>query len=137
MSLLPDPWQSLDFGSFVAGQHFGQHAVDAHLLRNRLGGVLVVAGDHDQFETELAQVGHGLTRAGFDRVGHRHQPDGLGRLLAVCGAPGDDHRRLALALQARNFTLQRVDGNSFVVHETRVADDHGRDLRPSRECQSR
>ena len=58
--LLPDALESLDLGDFIAGQHLGQHSLDADLFRNHLGGALVVAGDHHDVQAELAELCDGF-----------------------------------------------------------------------------
>src|SRR5690606_34107692 len=61
----------------VARQYLGQHPVDADLLGDRLGGALVVAGDHGDVEAEALERGDRLDTARLDRVGHGDQPGWL------------------------------------------------------------
>ncbi len=120
---MPDALQSLHLGGFIAGQHLGQHPLDAHLLRNRLGCALVIAGDHHHLQPKLAQLGNRLARAGLHRIGHRHQTKQPGWIFTLSRPSRHDHGGLALGLQPGDLLSQRFDGNAFVLHHARVADD--------------
>ncbi len=55
--------------SFITGQHFRQHLVDAHLPGDCLGGLLIIAGEHSDFDAHLVECLDGFHRAIFYRVG--------------------------------------------------------------------
>jgi hypothetical protein len=78
------------FLDFRTGQHDAALGEDADLLRNRFGGLLVVAGDHDAFQPGPVRHFHRVYHLRPRRVDHAEEPeerelllDALGR--AACG----------------------------------------------------
>ena len=71
--------QVADHVDLVVGQHLGDDLVDADLGGDRAGRPLVVAGEQDRLEAELAQPAHGLGRGRLDRVGDHEHARGPGR----------------------------------------------------------
>jgi hypothetical protein len=53
--------------------------IDACLLGDGAGGVLVVAREHDGFDAQIVQLLNGAGAAVFDGVGHGKQRQSLGR----------------------------------------------------------
>ncbi len=105
--------QQLDLGRLVFGQHLGEHPVDADLAGDRLGGAVVVAGDHHHLETEVMHPTDRRHRVVFDGVGHGHHPGQL-------AVDADHHGGLALVGEPFQDGLGRPGGNPLVGHELQV-----------------
>ena len=68
--------QPADDVHLVARQHLGDHLLDPDLGRHRPRHGLVVAGQQDRGEPEVAQLTDGVRRRRLDRVGHHQDPAG-------------------------------------------------------------
>src|SRR5205085_4992326 len=68
--------EAADHGDLVGGEHFGEDRRDADLAGDRLGGGLVVAGDHDDVDAHGAQVGDRGGGGGLEGGGHGQHPSG-------------------------------------------------------------
>ena len=49
-------------------QHIGKHAFDAGLFGDRLGGALIIAGDHRHLNAHFMQLLHYINGVGFDGI---------------------------------------------------------------------
>ena len=86
--------QPLHLGDLALGQHPGDHLVDADRRGHLIGRGLVVAGEQDRVQTQVAESAYGFGGGGFDGVGHRDDPPGR-------AVPADQDRRTTPALLLR------------------------------------
>jgi len=98
----------LDGRQLVCRQQVAFGAVDADLSSDGLGGMRIVAGEHDGLDTQRVQFGDGLPAAVLDRVRHGEQRQ---RARTV----QQQHHGLALALQLiqLRFELRRAQAQFF------------------------
>ena len=61
-------------GGFVLGQDFGEVFIQPDLVRDPLGGRVVVASQHHAADVECLQGVDSLLGLGSNNVGQRHRP---------------------------------------------------------------
>ncbi len=114
-----------DLGRLVAGQHLGDYRVDADDPGDAAGSGLVVAGQHDDLDVEVAQRGD-RGRGGVSHgIGEGDESDGF-------PVDGDDDGGAAVLGQLLPSIGEAFDVDRFALHQPAVADDdaatdHGRD----------
>ena len=84
---------------------------DAHLLRNRLRGGVIIAGQHDDFNVHAAQTRHGCLRTRPQRIGDSD-------ITEQCVLFGHSDHGFALRLQFGEL--------GFVNGDALFADEFGR-----------
>ncbi len=65
------------FFGLVAGEHFGQHVLDADALGHGRGGHFIVAAQKEDFQPHALQRGHGLGGLGLDGIRGGDHPHGF------------------------------------------------------------
>jgi hypothetical protein len=111
-SLVAQPGHDL---ALAIGEHLGLHAVDAEPTGDRLGGHLVVTGQHDHVDTGRAQPSEGLGRALLNLIGDR---DDSNRTLIH----RDEDRRRTLGLKRVGLAGHVGGVDPTAVQEARAAD---------------
>ena len=109
--------QLLDQLLLVLGQNAGAHIVDAQLTRDSLGRSLVVAGGHDDRQTERVQIADRPFGALLDRIGHGDDP----RERPI---DGNEHRRLAIRAERVGPRLGFAGLEPEIPHHRRIAERH-------------
>ena len=101
--------ESAHLVGLVLGQNLRQHAIDAHLAGNGLGGAAVVAAEHDHFDAHRLEAGDGLLSALFDRIGHGNQSLNL-------AVDSHKHRGLGRGLQPGSIILKSMQIQAAGFH---------------------
>ena len=104
----------LDFALLVFRQQVAPSFVDTDLLRDRLGGVRVVAAQHQGLDAQRVQVLDCLATAVLDGVGHAEQ-----RAYAV--RTDQHHNGLALGFERGKVGLQRRGAHPEFLDQAMVA----------------
>src|ERR1035437_3112137 len=91
LTLLPE---LLDALVFVLRFNACFHLIESEFLGHGVRSALVVAGEHDDFQTELVKLRDGFGRGCLDEIGHRENS----RSVAI---DGGEHCRLSFRLQRR------------------------------------
>ena len=109
--------QPFHLRSFLVRHDLGKDGVNAELPRHGLGAASMVAGEHEDLQTQLTQSGNGFLGMRLKRVGYRDHPGGA-------AVQGNEHRCLAVTGQALSDFFELAQRNVGPSHEGVVADPH-------------
>ena len=110
--------QTADDGFLLRGQHVGNGLADVQLFADGLGGLAVVAGEHDHVEAHLPEAADGGAAGLAHGVGH-------GDNAEDAALAGEDERRLALAGEALHLRIRGGGVDAVFGEEGGVAGEVG------------
>ena len=108
--------QPLHLARFVLREHFGAHAVDAGLPRDRLGGDARITGEHDDVDPHDAQPLHHRRHFGLEEVGDGEEAE------QAAGERQIDYR-LAVGGEGLGASTEGGDVDAARVHQRAIAEE--------------
>ena len=113
-NLLAALLQAVDLALLILRQHLGHDAVHADLTADGLGGLGVVAREHDDLDAHVRELGNGLRTRGLDDVGHGNKANEL-------AVESEVERRLAVLSQRFAAREQVALFDAVCLHHAAVA----------------